>query len=420
MADFIMAQGNARTITGVDKIFTASSKAKELIARYGKEKVANSTIGALLDDRGELMILPTVAELLKELSPAEFAEYAPIAGIPEYLEAVRTAVFESYRPQSAVEAVASPGGTGAIRNAIENYTRRGELVLTADWFWAPYRTICQEIERDLATFALFTPDFRFNLPALEAAVREILSKQDRLLLILNTPAHNPTGYTLTDEDWDGILSVLRTACADKTKQIAVLADIAYMDFAGEAERFRSFLRKLDGDLPSNLISLIAFSMSKSFTLYGMRCGALLCMHKDPAVAAEFKKVCSFSGRGTWSNCSRAPMIILSRICSDPALKQKLEQERSEFLHLLQKRGQAFVAAAEEAGLCLAPYQSGFFISIPCADPDAAAEHLHQERIVLVPLAKGLRVSVASLSEAWCHVLPARIKAALDATQGGNK
>ena len=47
------------------------------------------------------------------------------------------------------------------------------------------------------------------------------------------------------------------------------------------------------------------------------------------------------------------------------------------------------------------------------NPDEVGLELEKENIFLVPLAKGLRVSIASVSEENCRLIPARIKAAMD-------
>ena len=44
----------------------------------------------------------------------------------------------------------------------------------------------------------------------------------------------------------------------------------------------------------------------------------------------------------------------------------------------------------EWGLTIVPFDAGFFVSIPCDDPDAISAKLEKEGIFLVPLAKGLR------------------------------
>ena len=81
MAEYILARGNGRHIPHEDKIFGISNRAKAMIAEKGADKVINATIGSLLDDNGNLVVLSSVDEVFKHLSPAEYADYAPIGGI---------------------------------------------------------------------------------------------------------------------------------------------------------------------------------------------------------------------------------------------------------------------------------------------------------------------------------------------------
>ena len=71
MAEYIMAQANGRKIPKEDKIFGISTRAKAMIAEKGKENVVNATIGALLDDRGDLIVMSSVVEELKKLNPTD-------------------------------------------------------------------------------------------------------------------------------------------------------------------------------------------------------------------------------------------------------------------------------------------------------------------------------------------------------------
>ena len=144
----------------------------------------------------------------------------------------------------------------------------------------------------------------------------------------------------------------------------------------------------------------------------MRCGAMICMAKTEEIVAEFKRVCEFSARASWSNCPRAPQVILSKIYQDPKLKAKVDEERKGFRDMLLRRGKAFEEAAAEAGLAMVPFDAGFFASVPCENPDALSAELEKEGIFLVPLAKGVRISVASISEEKCRYIPGRIKACM--------
>ena len=76
------------------------------------------------------------------------------------------------------------------------------------------------------------------------------------------------------------------------------------------------------------------------------------------------------------------------------------------------RGRAFEEEAAKVGLEMVPFDAGFFASIPCSDPDGISAQLEKQGLFIVPLAKGLRVSVASVSEEKCRRIPAMIKAVM--------
>ena len=53
----IFALENGRMIPKRDKIFELNARAKEMIKKHGRDRVINGTIGALLDDEGELAVI---------------------------------------------------------------------------------------------------------------------------------------------------------------------------------------------------------------------------------------------------------------------------------------------------------------------------------------------------------------------------
>ncbi|MEA4922824.1 MAG: aminotransferase class I/II-fold pyridoxal phosphate-dependent enzyme [Eubacteriaceae bacterium] len=395
----IFAQENNRQMPKEDKIFAISGKAKTMIAEKGKDAVVNATIGSLLDDNGDLAILSSVVESINRLKPLDYAEYAPIGGIPAFKQAVKKAAFgENFSTGRYTEVCATPGGTGAIRNTISNYSKPGDKVLTSDWFWAPYKTISQEIGRDIDTYPLFSADGKFNIEGFSKKVSELTRAQGELVILLNTPAHNPTGYSLSDSDWDGVIDCINTASSDG--RITLFVDAAYIDFAGDEEKYRSFLPKLE-ELGDNVLPIIGYSASKTLTLYGMRCGAMICLAKSEAVAAEFKQVTEYSSRGSWSNCVRAGQTVLADIYNSPELMAKVGTERAKYRDMLITRGKTFEKVLREEGLENVPFDAGFFTCIACDDPDAVSTELMKDGIFTVPLAKGIRISVASISEEKC-------------------
>ena len=117
-----MAAYNGREIPKEDKVFAASGKALDAVSKYGPAEVINATVGALYDDEGKLLVLKSVEKVMKSLPAEKYAAYAPIAGTPEFKNAILKAALGSYEPKSYTCVVGTPGGTGAIRNAVANYS----------------------------------------------------------------------------------------------------------------------------------------------------------------------------------------------------------------------------------------------------------------------------------------------------------
>lgn len=416
MTDYILAEANGRVIPARDVIFGISGMAKEMAEKEGKEKVINGTVGSLLDDEGNLMILSSVVEVLKGLKPQDYADYAPIGGLPTYQKAVIKEAFGDFIPKGYTRAIATPGGSGAIRNTIVNYSKIGDKVLTSDWFWGPYNTIAQEHGRTIDTFKLFDQEGCFNIESFEEKVKELAGLQGKLVILLNTPAHNPTGYSITQAKWDLILGVL-----DKEAKlghiITIFADVAYIDYASDPVEEREFLKKLDG-LHENILTVIGYSMSKGYTLYGMRGGAMICLTANEKIADEFKLVCEQSCRGTWSNGTRAVQALLTRVHENPELLEKIELERKGFRDILLARGRGFEEATKACGLNMVPYDGGFFASLPMERADEVVDELMKDGIFLVPLAKGIRVAVSAVSLEKLRGIPEKIKGAMDKVYSG--
>lgn len=405
-----IAAKHAKGKAAQDKIFAANAAAVAAAAKYGKENVTNATIGAILDEDEKLVCLPTVEKVFRSLETNELIAYAPISGLPEYLECVLTAAFGSSRPEGYLAAVATAGGTGAIHHAIWNYMDEGETALCSDWYWGAYKVLCNDMGRNFTTYKMLDENNKFNLPALKEKVTELLSKQDNLLYILNTPAHNPTGYSLSESDMDGVLDILKEAAVDG-KNIIFFLDVAYIDYAGEKEEVRKIFKKLSG-LPANILAIIGYSMSKGFTMYGQRTGAMIGVSSSKEVIEEFAAINQYTSRATWSNINRPAMRTLAAIYSDPELLKATEAERDYYYKMIKARADLFTEEAEACGLPMLPYVAGFFLSIPAKDPDAICNKLHEDNIFAVPLAAGVRIAVCAVPLKKIKGMAAKVYAAM--------
>ena len=408
-----LAAAHAKGKAANDIIFAASMAAVAKEAEIGSDKVTNATIGAILDEEGKLVCLPTVEKVLRSLPTKELIAYAPISGLPEYLESVVTATFGNSRPEGYIAAVATAGGTGVLHHAIWNYTDAGDTVLTSDWYWGPYDVLCKDMDRKLATYNMLDESNKYNLPSLKAKVKEIFAKQNSLLLIINTPAHNPTGYSLSESDIEGVVNCLKEATEGNGKKAILLLDIAYIDYAGEKEEVRKFFKKVS-NLPENILTIVAYSMSKGFTMYGQRTGAMIGISSNADVIQEFKDINQYTSRATWSNINRPSMKTLAIVYNDKELLKAVENERDFYYKMIKARADLFTKEAEECGLKMLPYIAGFFLSIPAKNPKAICEKLHEYNIYAVPLAAGVRVALCAVPLKKIVGMPAKIKAAMDA------
>ena len=379
-----------------DPSFSSAGNAGAAIAKFGKENVVDATLGVLKDDEGNFLSLPTVEKIYRSLPADELMDYAPIEGLSAFLTAAKEFMFQGHQPKGTyTSGVATMGGSGGIRHMIYNYVDEGETFLIPTWHWGPYREMATEYHRKWELYEMFDENDHFNLKGMKEKALEILAKQNTLMAIFNTPANNPSGYSMTDEDWKGITDFFRQCAKDESKKLIILWDMAYIDYAGDPHETRSFLKFFE-DMPENILTAVAFSMSKAFSVYGMRGGALMCLTTSKEVADEFEQVNTYSNRTTWSNGARGVQKMLVDIMADSAVKEQIDKEREAARLMLANRAELFVKEAREVGLHILPYQSGFFITVPARDTAGLADKLAKRNIFVIPLARAIRFAISAV------------------------
>lgn len=377
-----------------DPIFALNKEATERKARG--ESVVNGTVGALLGDDGKLAILGTAARTVHEVPAEEWATYAPIAGSPDFLRAVIDDLFAN-EPEMKAAAVgaATPGGTGALRHAIANYLEPHHSLLTTSYFWGPYQTLCDEAERKLSTFSMFDAKGGLDVAALDQSLGKLIAEQKRVLLFLNDPCQNPTGYSMRAEEWRSVVATLLKHAASGAP-ITLLVDMAYFEY-GAAKEPRAFLTELR-PLLGKVGLLFAWSASKTYTHYGLRVGALIACEPDASARAATAAALSYSCRGTWSNCTRGGMRAITRLLQEPALKSACDAERAELKKLLDARVAAFNEHASKVHLKYPRYEGGFFVTVFADDAMDRAVRMKESGVFVVPSKNALRVALCSVAE----------------------
>jgi aromatic-amino-acid transaminase len=390
-----------------DPIFSLNKEATQRMARG--ESIVNATIGTLQDDDGNLAILKAAAKAVHDVPAAEAAAYAPIAGTPDFLRAVMDDLLgrEPSLRECAI-ATATPGGSGALRLAITNFLEPGQSILTTSWYWSPYHTLSEESERRIETFAMFTPGGGLDVDAFDAALGRQLAAQGRALVILNDPAHNPTGYSMSDDEWRAVVD--RIAVRAPQGEITLLVDCAYYLFGGarDPRAFLAHLRPLVG----KAALLFAWSASKSFTQYGLRVGALIACIADTKERAMVESALSYSCRGTWSNCNRGGQMAVTRMLTDPETARACSAERDALTSLLRARVEAFNALAHGRGLIYPRYEGGFFVTVFHDRAAEKAEQMRAKGVFVVPVLP--RSGPGALRVALCAVAQRDIARLVDA------
>ena len=380
--------------SGPDLAFSINAKVKAAQAKFGKENVINAVLGTLADDEGNIIALDSFYKRLETMDRGLIASYAPIEGEKAFRETVLDLLFEENRPAAYMEVVSTPGGTGAIRNGIFSYADIGDPVICHDYFWQPYQKMCIEFDRDFRTYNFFTKDFKFDLASYKACQDEALKDHDRMVSIINSPGNNPTGYSLSDEEWDEVIKISKEA-VEKGKKITLIIDVAYIEFAGEGEQ-KKFFKKFEG-LPENLMVLVAFSMSKAYTAYGLRSGAVVGISSSKEEIEDFKDAMATSARCNWSNGVHAPQQILVELAKDEN-KGEYDKELASLKAMLKERADVFVKEAADHKINIIPYFGGFFAFVPSARAFEITEKLEKENIFTIPSAKGIRNALCATNK----------------------
>ena len=240
-----------------------------------------------------------------------------------------------------------------------------------------------------------------------------MEKQDKLVVVINDPCHNPTGYSMTRKEWEQVIDFLNE-CSRRCP-VVLLNDIAYIDFAYGQKEAKKYFSVFD-DISGNMAVVVAFSLSKSMTSYGMRCGAAILMAKEPQIVQQLKTVFEKDARATWSNVNNGAMAMFVDVLDNHLADY--DAQRLAYVDLLKQRSELFLKEAGAAGLKHYPYKEGFFVTLAMDNSlrDRYHEALMEEHIYTVKVNKGIRVAICSMPLEKVRGLARRMKDILDRVQ----
>jgi len=392
----------------VDKVFKAAVACNDAKAKYG-DVVVDATLGTLFDENGTFVAYDSVWSAYEKIDKIQKAKYASsIQGNPDFNEAVYDWLFAGLDINVPCEIIASPGGAGAVSSTMKNVLNPGETVIKPSLGWGPYKTMALECNLSLADYNMFDGN-HFDINDFKKVLTETMEKQNRVLVIINDPCHNPSGYTMTDKEWDEVIKFVNQL---STKgPVVILNDIAYVDYTNEGKQWKKHFEKYN-NITNNVMVVIAFSCSKTLTAYGARVGAQVVLTRDEKQLEDFKNAAIYSARSIWSTVNNSAMKLFSTIINDETLKTKYLEEKQYYINLLKERANIFLNEAKEVNLDIYPYVEGFFITIKIPnnlEKTALNSRLQEHNIFLVEVDGGLRVAICCVSKRKLKGLAKRIK-----------
>ena len=393
-----------------DSVFSVAAKAAEAIKIYGKDNVVNATIGSLYNEEGELVALKTVFDTYNNIPAVEKAKYAQsFNGNDNFRKAVYNWVCGD-KVKLRHDVIATPGGSGAVSLAIADILDEGETLVLPDIAWGSYKLMASMNNENCRFYSMFNGD-KFNLESFVSTCRQVMEKQGKVLAIINDPCHNPTGYSMTNEEWEKLIAAINRL--SKKGPFVLLDDIAYIDYSYNLNTCRNYMTNFN-DIGENVMIIVAFSSSKTLTSYGLRCGAAVVLAKGEEAVNEFITLSEKSARALWSNIPNAAMENFVLVTGEK--HEEFMAEKQEYVELLKKRSRAFVSEALDCGLDCYPYKEGFFVTVKVENKDILAKY-HQElmknNIFAVAVNKGIRVAICSLPVKQCKGLAPKMKEILD-------
>jgi len=369
------------------KVANEAQKKKE-----SNPDVINATVGMYYDETGFIGGMPSVFEGLKALDENHMLPYPAVDGAEPFKSNVISWVLGEYedklRKDLYIASCATPGGSGAITGTFGVYGKQGDKVLASDIRWQ-YDRFADRAHLSIFEHRLFK-NGGFDLESFDEKLKELSKVQKQIIIIVNDPCQNPTGYTLSMKEWESILSIFNTY---KNNDLIFLYDLAYLEFTDEndARLKLSYLNRLE----KHVLTMITFSGSKTFGAYGLRLGAAIALSKDEDKITHFKQAFVNEARGSWS-ATPTPAIELLNYFSNEKHQQAFLKDLNTMKKIVQKRSYMFKEQAQDAGLKTLPFKSGFYTIVLTNNEHEAFLKLMEHNIYTIPMAGGIRIALCSL------------------------
>jgi aromatic-amino-acid transaminase len=281
----------------------------------------NLSIGIYFDDAGRLPVMAAVREaetaMLQQIGPRP---YQPMEGAANYRQAVQELLFGADHEavkSGRIATLQTLGGSGGLKvggDFLKRYFPASN-VWVSDPTWDNHRAMFEGAGFTVSTYPYYdaaTGGLRFD--AMRSALQAL---PEQSIVLLHACCHNPTGVDLSAVQWAELIPVIRA------RRLIPYVDIAYQGFGDGLVEDTHAVRAL---ADAGIHFFCASSFSKSFSLYGERCGGLSVVCPDRAQAELVLGQMKATVRKNYSSPPTHGGQIVARVLQTPALRAQWAAE----------------------------------------------------------------------------------------------
>jgi len=254
--------------------------------------------------------------------------YVGLAGDPAYSDAMIRLILNDAVPRANVAAAATPGGTGAVRQAFEliRMANPDVRVFVSNPTWPNHVSILKYLGIPTVEYRYFDGDTR--AVDFDGMMQDLAQAKAGDVVLLHGCCHNPTGANLNLTEWQAVADLL-----NKTGAMPMI-DIAYQGFGDGLTEDAAATRLIASSVPE---CLIAASCSKNFGIYRERTGLLMAVSHADGQQALNQGTLAFLNRQNYSFPPDHGARLVTMILNDDALRAdwmaELEDVRLSMLGL---------------------------------------------------------------------------------------
>ena len=294
-----------------------------------RENKIDLGVGVYKDASGQTPIMQSIKQAEHMLwETQDTKSYVGLTGAPEFSQTMIDLVLGDKFDKNLTASAATPGGTGAVRQAFElgKMANPNLRVFVSDPTWPNHLSILKYLGIPVEPYRYF--DAKTRAVDFSSMMTDLENAKEGDLILLHGCCHNPTGANLKAPEWDAVIELLLKSGATP------MIDIAYQGFGDGLEEDASGVRKLVNSVPE---TIIAASCSKNFGIYRERTGLLIVVSHDKDARDLNQSTLAFLNRQNFSFPPDHGARLVTMVLSDEELKiswmEELEAVRTSMLSL---------------------------------------------------------------------------------------